>query len=85
THESTRKLHRRIVNGTATVKSATVRRASGRWFVSFTLEVERAERRVTRPDAVIGADLGIRGPLLVSSRNRLSRIRSHGSLRCDWQ
>jgi putative transposase len=60
THESTRKLHRRIVNGTATVKSATVRRESGRWFVSFTLEVERAERRVARPDAVIGVDLGIK-------------------------
>ena len=60
THESTRKRHRRIVNGTATVKSATVRRESGRWFVSFTLEVERAERRVARPDAVIGVDLGIK-------------------------
>ncbi|MFI1701474.1 IS607 family element RNA-guided endonuclease TnpB [Streptomyces bobili] len=60
THESTRKLHRRIVNGTATVKSATVRREAGRWFVSFTVEVERAERAPTRPDAVIGVDLGIK-------------------------
>jgi putative transposase len=60
THESTRKLHRRIINGTATVNSATVRREAGRWFVSFTVQVQRAERTPARPDAVIGVDLGIK-------------------------
>lgn len=60
THESTRKLHRRIANGTAEVRSATVRREAGRWFVSFTVQVQRAERTPARPDAVIGVDLGIR-------------------------
>jgi putative transposase len=60
THESTRKLHRRISNGTAKVTSAVVRRDGGRWFVSFTVEVQRAERTPARPDAVIGVDLGIK-------------------------
>jgi hypothetical protein len=45
THESTRKLHRRIAGGTAKVNSATVRREAGRWFVSFTVEVQRTENR----------------------------------------
>jgi IS605 OrfB family transposase len=60
THESTRKLHRRIANGTATVKSAAVRREAGRWFVSFTVEVQRVQRTPACPDAVIGVDLGIK-------------------------
>jgi putative transposase len=59
THESTRKLHRRLEAGTARVLSATVRREAGRWHVSFTCQVERAEGAPARPDAVIGVDLGI--------------------------
>ncbi|KPI17247.1 transposase IS891/IS1136/IS1341 family, partial [Actinobacteria bacterium OK006] len=59
-HESTRKLHRRIAAGTAVVKSATVRREAGRWFVSFTCEVERTDRTPSRADTVIGVDLGIK-------------------------
>ena len=43
-HESARKLARRIEAGTARIMSATVRRDGGRWFVSFTCEVERTER-----------------------------------------
>ena len=42
THESTRKLARRLENGTARILSATVSRTAQRWFVSFTVEVERA-------------------------------------------
>jgi IS605 OrfB family transposase len=60
THESTRKLHRRVTAGTARVRSATVRREAGRWFASFTVEVQRAERTPARPDAVVGVDLGIK-------------------------
>ena len=41
-HESTRKLARRLENGTARILSATVSRTAQRWFVSFTVEVERA-------------------------------------------
>src|SRR5260370_14455707 len=43
THEPTRKLARRLENGTARVLSATVSRTAGRWFVSFQVEVQRAE------------------------------------------
>ncbi|MFE5587014.1 IS607 family element RNA-guided endonuclease TnpB [Kitasatospora sp. NPDC056531] len=60
THESTRKPARRVERGTALIKSATVRREAGRWFVSFTVEVERAEPVPARPDAVIGVDLGVK-------------------------
>jgi putative transposase len=60
THESTRKLARRIADGRARILSATVRVEAGRWFVSFTVEVERAKRAPTRPGAVVGVDLGIK-------------------------
>jgi len=59
THESTRKLARRVEAGTARVLSATVRRDGGRWHVAFCVEVERAERTPTRPRAVVGVDVGI--------------------------
>ncbi|MET7540601.1 IS607 family element RNA-guided endonuclease TnpB [Streptomyces sp. NPDC005507] len=60
THESTHELARRLEAGTARIMSATVRREAGRWFVSFTVEVERDERTPARPDAVIGVDLGVK-------------------------
>jgi putative transposase len=60
THESTRKLHRRIADGRARILSATVRAEAGRWFVSLTVEVERTGRTPGRPDAVAGVDLGIK-------------------------
>ncbi|MEV6700936.1 IS607 family element RNA-guided endonuclease TnpB [Streptomyces sp. NPDC051453] len=60
THESTRKLARRLEAGTARIMSATLRREAGRWFVSFTVEVEREARTPARPDAVIGVDLGVK-------------------------
>jgi IS605 OrfB family transposase len=60
THESTRKLARRIEAGTARITSATVRREAGRWFVSFTVHVDRAEKTPLRPDTVVGVDLGVK-------------------------
>ncbi|MDS1272700.1 IS607 family element RNA-guided endonuclease TnpB, partial [Lipingzhangella sp. LS1_29] len=59
THESTRTLHRRLTDGRARVLSATVRRESGRWFVSVTCTVQRTERAPSRPDHGVGVDLGI--------------------------
>lgn len=59
THENTRKLHRRITNGTAKIKSATVRLDSGRWHVSFSVEVRKQDVRPKRPDSVVGVDLGV--------------------------
>ena len=61
THESTGKLARRLAAGTARIVSATVSRTAGRWFVSFTVEVERAiPARHARPGSAIGVDLGVR-------------------------
>jgi len=42
THEPTRKLERRISNGTARILSATVRHERGNWLVSFQVEVQPA-------------------------------------------
>jgi putative transposase len=60
THESTRKLHRRIADGRARILAATVRAEAGRWFVAFTVEVHRVERTPNQPDAVVGVDLGVK-------------------------
>ncbi|ROO82782.1 transposase [Actinocorallia herbida] len=66
-HESARKLARRLDNGTARIMSATVRRDGGRWHVSFTVEVERAERAPARPDSVVGVDVGIKHLAVLST------------------
>jgi putative transposase len=64
THESTRKLARRLENGTARILSATVSRTAQRWFVSFTVEVQRV-----LPDchqccgSAAGIDLGVKALL----------------------
>ena len=59
THESTRKLARRVGAGTARILSATVRLEGGRWFCSFTVEVQRAGRAAAWPQAAAGVDVGI--------------------------
>ena len=59
THESTRKLARRLEAGTARILSATVRRESGRWYCAFTVEVARQVRTPARADAMVGVDVGI--------------------------
>lgn len=61
THESTRKLARRLEAETAHILSATVSRTAQRWFVSFTVQVERATpQRHPRPGSAIGVDLGVK-------------------------
>jgi putative transposase len=61
THEPTRKLSRRLESGSARILSATVSRTAQRWFVSFTVEVDRAvPGRHARPGTVIGIDLGVK-------------------------
>jgi putative transposase len=61
THESTRKLSRRIADGTARILSATVSRKAHRWFVSFTVELNRTvPDRHARPGSVVGVDLGVK-------------------------
>ena len=61
THEPTRKLGRRLENGTARILSATVTRTAQRWFVSFTVEVDRVmPERHAAPGSAIGVDLGVK-------------------------
>jgi putative transposase len=61
THESTRKLARRLENGTARILSATVSRTAQRWFVSFTCEVDRPVPQYhARRGSAIGVDLGVK-------------------------
>lgn len=76
THESTGKLASKIENGTARILSATVSRTAQRWYVSFTVEVERAiPQRHARPGSVIGVDLGVKTLLTgVDDRGRIIAI-----------
>jgi putative transposase len=60
THESTRKLARRLEQGAARILAAAIVRTQGRWFVSFTCEITRAVAPPRRPWSAIGVDLGIR-------------------------
>ena len=61
THESTRKLARRLEAGTARILSATVSRTAHRWFATFTVEVQRTiPGRHARPGSAIGIDLGVK-------------------------
>jgi putative transposase len=77
THESTRKLTRRLENGTARILSATVSRTAQRWFVSFTVEVGRAEPAHARPGSAVGVDLGVK-TLLTGVDDAGSVIRIEG-------
>jgi IS605 OrfB family transposase len=71
THESTRKLARRLEQGTARLLAATVSRQAGRWYVSFTCQVQRPVRRPQRPQARIGVDVGIRDLAVCSDGRRV--------------
>ncbi|MBM0206548.1 IS607 family element transposase accessory protein TnpB [Micromonospora sp. STR1s_5] len=66
-HESARKLARRIDDGAARILSATVRRDGGRWYVAFTVEIDRTERAPARPKSVVGVDLGIKHLAVLST------------------
>ncbi|MGC5021904.1 IS607 family element RNA-guided endonuclease TnpB [Micromonospora sp. DT47] len=66
-HESARKLARRLEAGTARILSATVRRGGGRWYVSFTCAVERAQRMPASAEARVGVDLGVRHLAVLST------------------
>jgi putative transposase len=78
TCESTRKLERRLGDGRARILSATVSRTAQRWFVSFTVEVDRAvPDRHARPGTVIGVDLGVK-TLLTGADNAGNTISVQG-------
>jgi putative transposase len=71
THESTRKLARRLEQGTARVLAATISRQGGRWFVSFTCQVQRLVAGPSRPQDRIGVDVGIRHLAVLSDGRRV--------------
>jgi putative transposase len=60
THESTRKLARRIDQGTARILAATISRTANRWYVSFTCEVARDLSASNGRGTVVGVDVGLR-------------------------
>ena len=68
THESTRKLARRLETGTARILSATVRRDAGRWYCAFTggsrPPSECSGTHLTRG---VGVDLGIKALAVLST------------------
>ncbi|MFD7844167.1 IS607 family element RNA-guided endonuclease TnpB [Nocardia sp. NPDC059764] len=92
TSESTRKLARRLRNGTAKLRSMTLSWRGGRWWVSFTVAVRRDDPEPVRPDAVVGVDAGVKSLAVLSTgeivanpkhyqqtqalRRRLARARS---------
>jgi IS605 OrfB family transposase len=67
THESTRKLARRLEAGTARILSVTVTCTADRWYVSFTVEVQRTLRAPAQPGATVGVDVGIRHLAVLST------------------
>jgi len=67
THESTRKLARRLEQGTARILAATISRTADRWFVSFTVEVQRAIPASNGQATVIGVDAGVRQLVTLST------------------
>jgi putative transposase len=67
THESTRKLARRLEAGTARIMSATITCTADRWYISFTVEVQRRIPSRPRHSGVVGLDIGIRHLAVLST------------------
>jgi putative transposase len=70
THESTRKLARRVEAGTARILSATVCQSAGRWYCSLQVAVRRTVGRAghsPRAGRVVGVDAGIKHLAVLST------------------
>jgi len=59
THEPTHKLQRRLHAGSASVLSASISEQARRWYCSLTVETQRNDRPASRPDQIVGVDVGI--------------------------
>jgi putative transposase len=86
THESTRKLARRISAGSARILKATVRFERGRWQVSLNCLVQRDWGRpahVKPGAAVVGIDAGVKDLIVVADPggNELARHRAPRELK----
>jgi len=75
THESTRKLARRLEQGTARIMAATISRTADRWLVSFTCEVERTIAAGKGRTTVVGVDVGVRNLAVLSTGTTVSNPR----------
>jgi len=64
--EKAAKLQSLVDGGRARILSATVSEEAGRFYVSFTCEVERQDAPAVRPDALVGVDLGVTHLAVVS-------------------
>jgi putative transposase len=70
THESTRKLARRLENGTARILSVTVSFTGGRWQCAFQVIVEgkaRPAHAARSPHRAVGVDVGVTDLLVVAT------------------
>jgi putative transposase len=76
THESTRKLARRLEQGTARILAATISRTADRWFVSFTVEVQRAIPASNGKATVVGVDAGVRQLVSLSTAVTITNPRA---------
>jgi putative transposase len=82
THESTRKLARRLDQGTARILAATISRQADRWFVSFTVEVQRQIPTSNGQTSVVGVDVGVRHLAVLSTGQTIPNPHAlEGSLR----
>ncbi|QYN31893.1 IS607 family element transposase accessory protein TnpB [Pseudonocardia sp. DSM 110487] len=71
THESTRKLARKIETGQARIRSATLSWQRGRWHVSFSVELLDREPVRRGGGRVVGVDLGISTLATLSTGERV--------------
>jgi putative transposase len=76
-HESTRKLARRVEAGTARIVAATVGFRGGRWFVALTCQVRRSDRAPARPEQAVGADVGVSALAVLSTGQTVPNPRHH--------
>jgi hypothetical protein len=67
THESTRKLSRRLEHGTARILAGTISRTADRWFISFTVEAQRHVESGSAKATVVGVDVGVRHLAVLST------------------
>jgi len=67
THESTRKLARKVDAGTARIRSATLSWQRGRWHVAFCVELPDHKPAPRIGDDVVGVDLGIKSLAVLST------------------
>lgn len=71
TKEPTVKLTRKLACGTARVLSVTVTETAGRWYCSFTCQVNRNDRPAAQPAAVVGVDVGVRSLAVLSTGQKI--------------